>query len=93
MRGHVDIIEHIDNERTERAKDPFRPANPLLREARDEIERLRTALKPFADALTDAENAEPTDPEARLLDCFHRLTLYEFSKARTAHGEKGNSDD
>ena len=48
-------------------------------------ERLREALKPFADSLTEAEKAEPSDHAMRLTDCRYRLTLYDFAKARTAY--------
>lgn len=41
MSTEADIVERIDAERTARADDPMRPANPLLREAAAEITKLR----------------------------------------------------
>jgi len=37
----TDILERIEAERDARAIDPTRPANPILREAAEEIKRLR----------------------------------------------------
>ena len=48
-----------------------------------EIERLRAALKPFAEALTRAETLEPSDRYSRLITCCEDLTLFEFAQART----------
>lgn len=41
MSTEADIVERIEAERTARADDPLRPANPLLREAAAEITKLR----------------------------------------------------
>lgn len=51
---------------------------------RCKIERLRAALKPFADALTRAEKDEPNSVANRLECCRTDITLYEFAKAREA---------
>lgn len=42
-----DILERIEAEREARAVDPMRPANPLLREAADEIASLRALCTKF----------------------------------------------
>jgi len=44
MSTEADIVERIEAERTARASDPLRPANPLLAEAKAEIEHLRDEL-------------------------------------------------
>ena len=49
-----------------------------------ERDRLRAALKPFADILTRAEKDEPSSPGNRLECCRTDLTLYEFARARRA---------
>jgi len=41
----TDILDRIEAERDARAIDPMRPVNPLLREAAEEIRRLRKALE------------------------------------------------
>lgn len=55
--------------------------------AHAKIERLRAALKPFADALTDLERVH-TEPGMLLACCRAELTLYEFSQARFAYEQK-----
>lgn len=48
-------------------------------------ERLRAALKPFADAITEAEKSAPSDVDVRLELCHQAVTLYEFGNARHVH--------
>lgn len=51
-------------------------------ELRAEIERLRTALQPFASALDEAEKIQPEEPDGLLTVCREAVTLYEFARAR-----------
>lgn len=83
----MDIIERIDDERTARTIDPNRPANPLLREARDEILRLRAALQPFVTAANDADGY----PDNHHIGCdpcmsLEGLTVGDLRRARDTHG-------
>lgn len=52
-----------------------------------EITKLRTALKPFAHAITRAEIDEPNSAENRLECCRTDITIYEFHQARAALGD------
>lgn len=52
MSTETDIVERIEAERTARAEDPLRPANPLLREAAAEITKLRAQRDAAARALS-----------------------------------------
>lgn len=51
-------------------------------------DRMRAALKPFADALALAESVADGrySPITLLEDCRAHVTLYEFAMARKAHG-------